>query len=286
MTVKDISGVDFSVVIPLFNKSYSIRRAVDSVISQKHPCKELIIVNDGSTDDSAEIVELEFQREIEKGLIKLIFQQNAGVSAARNKGISESGNDFICFLDADDEWNEDHLEKIYQLISDFPNADLYCTTFMKSISGRSSVVGSNALPLGFRGYVPDFFKWSTKGSVAKSSVACVRKSALTRIGGFPAGIVAGEDLITWILLALNGGVVAERAHTVTVYIEDDQSRSSRSLSVPYPLVYFAGNKSFKTTRSLNGYLFMIFAKHFIASLRSRKYKEAWLRFRWYVRTLI
>lgn len=278
--------MNLSVVIPLYNKSYSVHRAIDSVLSQQHRCGEVIVVNDGSTDNSAEIVRSDYSDQIASGVIRLFEQKNLGVSAARNKGISEATNEFICFLDADDEWHEDHLKKIYQLISDFPNADLYCTTFLKSINGRSSAEGSKALPPDFRGYVPDFFKWSTKGSVAKSSVVCVRKSALARIGGFPAGVVAGEDLITWILLALNGGVVAQRAHTVTVYIEDDQSRSSRSISVPYPLVYFADNKSMKRTRSLNNYLFVIFAKHFVASLRSGKYKEAWLRFRWYVRTLI
>ena len=88
-----------SVVIPLYNKEKQIKRTLQSVLTQTFQDFEIVIVNDGSTDNST--IEVE---KIKDSRIRLIHQENAGVSAARNKGIEEAKYELIAFLDADDEW--------------------------------------------------------------------------------------------------------------------------------------------------------------------------------------
>ncbi|HOM77565.1 MAG TPA: glycosyltransferase family A protein, partial [Anaerohalosphaeraceae bacterium] len=87
-----------SVVIPAYNCQAYIRRAIDSVLGQSRPADEIIVVDDGSTDGTAEAVRTYGAKVI------LIQQENAGVSAARNAGIRAASGDWIAFLDADDEW--------------------------------------------------------------------------------------------------------------------------------------------------------------------------------------
>ena len=100
-----------SVVIPLYNKERYIERAVYSVLSQTFQQFEIVIVNDGSTDGSVSVIE-----RMNNPLIRLIHQKNGGVSAARNRGIEEARFEYIAFLDADDEWKENHLEVIAGLV--------------------------------------------------------------------------------------------------------------------------------------------------------------------------
>ncbi len=88
-----------SVVIPLYNKEPYIKRAIDSILAQKIQDYEIIVIDDGSTDKSAEVV-----KSFPDPRIRLIQQENAGVSAARNRGIEEAKAELIAFLDADDEW--------------------------------------------------------------------------------------------------------------------------------------------------------------------------------------
>ena len=115
---------DISVVIPLYNLEKYIERAIYSVLNQTILPKEIIVVNDGSTDNGAEIV-----RNMQNPLIHLINQPNQGVAVARNKGIEEAKGEFIAFLDGDDEWMENHLEVICQLIKNYPECDIYATSF-------------------------------------------------------------------------------------------------------------------------------------------------------------
>ena len=91
-----------SIVIPLYNKEQQIGKTLESVFAQSFQDYEVVIVNDGSTDKSVEIVEGMADKRI-----RLINQKNSGVSAARNKGIQESRGEYIAFLDADDEWKPD-----------------------------------------------------------------------------------------------------------------------------------------------------------------------------------
>ncbi len=98
--------LDFSVVVPVFNRSELLKRALDSVVSQSLPPRQVIVVDDGSTDDMATVLHSEFST-----AVRVISQKNAGVSRARNVGISASSHEWIAFLDSDDEWHPRKLEK-------------------------------------------------------------------------------------------------------------------------------------------------------------------------------
>ena len=103
-------NIFFSVVIPLYNKEKYIKKTLDSVLNQTYSNFEIIVVDDGSTDKSCEIIE-----SIKDDRIHLIHKKNGGVSSARNRGIQEAKGEFIAFLDADDEWLPNKLEKQYIL---------------------------------------------------------------------------------------------------------------------------------------------------------------------------
>lgn len=274
----------FSVVIPLYNKQYSIERCINSVFNQKFKNFELIIVNDGSSDNSLEIAKKTCKNN--SGVeVKFIDQENQGVSIARNNGVNHSKFDYICFLDADDEWSSDFLLNMKYLINKYHEANLYCLAHLVK-KGNTLIKPKHGLDEGFEGYISDFFFSSCKGSIANSSKVCVKKKALLDICGFPENVVAGEDLYVWIKLALNGKVAAYMQFNTILNQEVDNSRQSRKNSVPYPLIYFSKNKDLKRPKSLDKYLFLIFIKHFIFSLKSFNFKEALMRFKYFYKIFL
>lgn len=113
----------FSIIIPLYNKAHTIINTLNTVFNQTCQDFEIIIVNDGSTDNSLQLIRQNFNDK----RIKIINQENAGVSAARNKGIQESQGDWISFLDGDDEWLPDYLKETQKAIRDYPKATIIMT---------------------------------------------------------------------------------------------------------------------------------------------------------------
>ena len=113
----------FSIIIPLYNKANFIAKTLNSVLNQTYTDFEVVIVNDGSTDNSLEIVQI-----FDDKRIKLFTTKNQGVSATRNFGIKQSQGDYIAFLDADDIWEEKFLETINKLILSFPNEQVYASS--------------------------------------------------------------------------------------------------------------------------------------------------------------
>src|SRR5690554_3129002 len=97
-----------TVIIPLYNKERSILKTVSSVLTQSFTEFELLIVNDGSTDNSLQMVS-----SLKDPRLRIINKENGGVSSARNTGIKEATNEWIALLDADDLWKEDHLKNFY-----------------------------------------------------------------------------------------------------------------------------------------------------------------------------
>src|SRR5262249_38507394 len=117
------STVQFSVVVPLYNKARYISRCLDSIRAQTYPDFEIIVVNDGSTDGGESIV-----RGYGDARIRLVSQQNAGPGPARNRGIAEARGDWIAMLDSDDEWDPRYLELGVKLLESYP-AGVACITF-------------------------------------------------------------------------------------------------------------------------------------------------------------
>ncbi len=114
-----------SVVIPLYNKEQIIEKCLQSVLSQDYDDFEVIIVNDGSTDRSVEIV-----KAIDDSRIRLIEQENGGPSKARNTGVKNAKGDWIVFLDADDEFLSGALKKFCNLIQNHPNVSMFGCSYI------------------------------------------------------------------------------------------------------------------------------------------------------------
>jgi len=189
-----------SIVIPLFNKEREVQRAIQSVLNQSISDFEVIVVNDGSTDKGPEIV-----RDINDLRISVINQANAGVSAARNTGIKEARADLIAFLDADDEWEPDFLETILGLEREFPDCSVFATSyFLVNQDGVRRPAVIRGLPKDFqKGVLKDYFIIAAKSDPPLwTSATAVKKTAISSVGGFPVGIMSGEDLLTWARLAV------------------------------------------------------------------------------------
>lgn len=187
-------AIYFSVVIPLYNKEKYIRHTIDSVIYQTYPNFEIIVVDDGSSDHSLQIV-----KEIDDSRLRYINQINKGVSFARNLGASISKHEWIAFLDADDEYEPNFLEEIEQFITKNTNHNI-------SLIGTNYYIDnipafSTTLKCGFYNYFELFNNLKTPNN---SSSTVVNKRYFDEISGFPINIKYYEDWITWIKLAGRG----------------------------------------------------------------------------------
>jgi len=113
-----------SVVIPTYNRAYCIERALDSVLRQTHQDFEIILVDDGSTDGTSELIARRYGHD---GRIRYILQQNAGVSAARNTGLRAVRGDFVALLDSDDVWKPWKVELQLRCLEQVPHAGMIWT---------------------------------------------------------------------------------------------------------------------------------------------------------------
>ncbi|MBN9384092.1 MAG: glycosyltransferase family 2 protein [Chitinophagaceae bacterium] len=196
-----------SIVIPLYDKADQVKETLESVRLQTFTAYEVIIVDDGSTDGSLDIVGHylrewgDFSRKV-----RLFSQPNRGVSAARNKGIQESLFDWIAFLDADDTWLPEYLQYQYELSLKYPFCEVLAAAYtVRYNAGKIVPVKSSRLPFDHEdGVLDNYFEVAACSYPPLSSlVTIVRKSAMQAVGGFPEGISTGEDLLTWARLAVN-----------------------------------------------------------------------------------
>ena len=192
----------FSVIIPLYNKAPYIRKALESVLAQTYADYELIIIDDGSTDGSAEIAEAILQdpasRLIASSPHRLIRQANSGVSAARNNGVAQAQGDYIAFLDADDWWEPTYLERMAQLIEDYPEAGLYACNYVYYKPGKTHVALD--IPTGYINYPKAYYEGGAMP--VWTGAAIMPRAVFDEMGGFPVGIKLGEDFLLWAKIAL------------------------------------------------------------------------------------
>ena len=189
----------YSVIVPLYNKAPYVRKALESVMSQTYRNFELIIVDDGSTDNSGAICEDFLNSFTPSFLHSLILQANSGVAAARNNGVATSHGEFLCFLDADDWWKPTFLEEMDKLIAEYPEAGVYCTNYIYYKPGKTHV----ALNLS-RGYMnyPEAYL-NSKQMPIWTGATCMPRRVFDEMGGFPVGIKLGEDFLLWAKTALH-----------------------------------------------------------------------------------
>lgn len=195
------SDIKFSVIIPLYNKAEYISRAIESVLSQSYSDFEIIVVNDGSQDGGDRIVE-----NIKSEKVTLVNQANAGVSAARNNGAKHAQYRYLAFLDGDDSWQPDFLEKVAGLIREFPNAGIYGTS-NNFVYPNGTVVAENFDTL-FNGketgIIENYFQLfaDIHKSPFSNSNLCIPKKIYDEFGGYKLGVKLTEDSDLWCRIAL------------------------------------------------------------------------------------
>ncbi|UYG06325.1 glycosyltransferase family 2 protein [Halomonas sp. M4R1S46] len=215
--------VRFSVVVPLYNKEKCITSTLSSVLGQEFHDYEVVVVNDGSLDDSVARV-----REISTDRVNIYNKDNGGVSSSRNMGIDESNAEWIAFLDADDLWSPSHLSHLDELISRFPEVCMVSSASKKVAPGFSldcSVICPDDYSVS-----NNFFRGSQGGSfsVHSSSVA-IRREVFDELGGF-LPYSSGEDVEMWARVALRHKVVMSDLCT-SYYRRDPDEGLSRDAFV-------------------------------------------------------
>lgn len=185
----------FSVIIPLYNKEEYIQRTLNSVLAQSFKEFEVIIVDDGSTDNSLEIVEKN-----NDSRIHILKQVNQGVSAARNIGILNAKYDLVAFIDADDTWDPQFLKEMYHLIEKFPIASLYYSNY-KLVNEKRQKRHKESEGVEYM-IVDDYFEFTISNPPVCASSVVIKKRVLNEFGAFPLKISRGEDLYLWTNIAL------------------------------------------------------------------------------------
>jgi len=217
-----------SVVIPLYNKQLSIKSTIQSVLNQTYRDFEIIIVDDGSTDDSAKVVE-----NISDNRIRLISQPNQGVSAARNCGIKMANNQWIAFLDGDDLWKDNHLDEINKMMTVFPNEKVYVTSFEYS-DARKTFRHLRKKPI-YK--IENYFKQAAQESLMWTSIVLINKDCFKKVGCFNIKLNRGEDTDLWVRLARNYNIVKSSVITATYRVEAE-NRTTLSKDLESTYIYY------------------------------------------------
>lgn len=198
----------YSIIVPLFNKAPYVKKALESICAQTFKDFECIVVDDGSTDGSLDVV-----RSLDIGDCKLeiISQANAGVAAARNNGVAKSHGEYLCFLDADDWWEPTYLEEMDKLIQEYPDAGLYGCDYYYVKNGKKKIYPKNA-----EGYI-DYCKVYTdcKAMPIHPNGAIIPRKVYEEAGGFDPSIKMGEDFILFMQIVLKYKVAFLNKQLVT-----------------------------------------------------------------------
>lgn len=188
----------FSIVITVYNKENFISKTLNSVLNQSFDDFEIIVVNDGSTDGSLEVI-----KKFKNPRISIISQKNQGASAARNCGISAAKGQYIALLDGDDIWKSDYLSEIVRLQNSFPKSKVFATAveigsptgFYPSIYTFENQDNEKHLFL-------NYFTSSFKNTLLTSSSTVMDRKLFETIGLFDESIKSGQDTDMWIRIGL------------------------------------------------------------------------------------
>ncbi|MBY5363143.1 glycosyltransferase family 2 protein [Rhizobium leguminosarum] len=233
MDVSTMSGVRVAVVIPAYNAREYLAQTLQSVVDQTHKALEIIIVDDGSTDETASICR---RFAASDSRIRILSTENRGVAAARNTGIQASKSDYIAFLDADDLWHSTYIQRMLSALQPLPDAwgavyalhrfidtEGCCTKSGSSLNARDSILNRHLV-----------FRF-----VGNGSGFMVRRAVVDKIGGYDSsyarkGIGGCEDFDFELRTAEHFkietvplGLVGYRSHSAAM--SSDRSRMARSL---------------------------------------------------------
>jgi glycosyltransferase involved in cell wall biosynthesis len=176
--------VIYSVIIPTYNRCHLLAEAIDSVIQQNYPALEIIVIDDGSTDATTDMMANKYPG------VRYFYQTNQGPASARNRGIIEASGELVAFLDSDDIWLDNKINIELSLLRDFPDTDVLAGNanayIENTLRTQDTFAQRNIL---FTHQQPRFFDWSMsiiqKGPVCCTSSMTFKKSALLQLGEKP-----------------------------------------------------------------------------------------------------
>jgi glycosyltransferase involved in cell wall biosynthesis len=209
-----------SVVIPVFNRPAAVRRAIDSVLAQTCQEFEVIVVDDGSTDDTpAAVLAVSDPR-----ITLMRHAENRGGSAARNTGIRASNGSFVAFLDSDDEWLPTKLERQLESFERSGGALALVYTGTEHVNADGTF--SRQIP---RRHVNLARMLLVKNVVGETSVGMVRRTALLTVGGFDESLPACQDVDLWQRISRQFNAIGIPEALVRVSKGNDGDRISAGL---------------------------------------------------------
>ena len=213
-----------SVIIQLFNKGFIISKTIQAVLAQTYADFEVILINDGSTDNSFEIASQFLDKRIH-----LFQQENKGAAAARNLGIERSNGEFIAFLDADDYWFPNHLEELVNLAEQFPNCGSYCSRYqIKNTEKTISTPVFNGISKNFNGIVANYFASNHPYKINITLNQMIPKKILLEMNCFTPGVTNGQDLELWTKIAIKYPIALNNKTTAiyNYYLPNTLSKKS------------------------------------------------------------
>lgn len=216
-----MTGPSISVVIPTYNRANYITKAIDSAIYQSYPSHEIVVVDDGSTDNTQEVLKRY------DGRIKNIHQDNHGVSSARNKGIGICSAEWISFLDSDDAWHCDFLSYQAKQIDNCPGACVYITNALFNEDGKrvdyykkwklNDLFLKNSDRIVLEHALYDVIKYQ----IAYVVTATMKRETLLKVGLFNEKLTIAEDFDLMARMALAGPFVLGSNVAVEKYKRDE-----------------------------------------------------------------
>ena len=181
-----------SVVLPVYNGEITIQETIQSILKQTFKNLEIIVINDGSTDSTSEIV-----KSIYDSRLQIFSYPNAGVSISRNRGINKSLGQFISFIDADDLWTVDKLACQYKALQDNEKAAVaYSWTDYIDVNGKFLKAGRHITATG-----DVYSKFLLSNFLESGSNPLIRREALNEVGGFDESLPGAEDWDMWLRLS-------------------------------------------------------------------------------------
>ena len=208
----------FSVIIPYYNKAPYIIRCIDSVLNQTVNNFEIIVIDDGSTDNGIELISKKYGESI-----TIVSQKNQGVSVARNTGINLAKQEYVALLDADDAWHPQYLESVNFIINNEPDVKIIGSHYSRVNDFFEKKYDSTNY---FK--FDNYFKEAIRNTYFTSSSSVIKKDFFEQNNGFNSNLKKGEDHDVWFRVVQNGGNSFYITNTLVYYSDEDNNQVSRN----------------------------------------------------------
>jgi len=255
-----------SIILPTHNRKTMLLHAIESVIAQTYQNWELIVVNDASEDGTDDLV-----RNFMMNDSRISYIQNRsslGGSGARNAGIAAARGHYVSFLDDDDRWMPDKLEKQIEALSEQPEAvAASCWYTANSFLGRRRVVHTHPNPA-----LQELLSENVLGG---ASVCMIRRSTLEQTGGFSEDLPSAQDWDFWVRLRIQGPIVVARQALVSYMVH-----SGGKITTDLEKKYIGTRRFYRKHRPLMTENTKRHVLSFIAYIRSRRANSLYMKFAW------